>query len=56
MEFVNGLDIQLCKQEFLSVHGLQNSSKRVRLICKHNAEERSFPKNDERGKHHNTTQ
>ncbi|CAH0558686.1 unnamed protein product [Brassicogethes aeneus] len=50
---VDGVDIQLCKQEYLSVHGLQKSSKRVRLICSQIAEGRTVPKSDERGKHHN---
>ncbi|CAH1106660.1 unnamed protein product [Psylliodes chrysocephalus] len=35
---VNGIDIQLCKQEFLVSHGLQKSSKRVRLICNQTGE------------------
>lgn len=50
---VNGIDVQICKQEFLAVHGLQNSAKRVKLISKQISEGRSTPKKDERGRHHN---
>lgn len=50
---VNGVDVQICKSEFASVHGLQNSTKRLRLICKQIAEGRITPKKDGRGKHSN---
>ncbi|XP_050518265.1 uncharacterized protein LOC126892670 [Diabrotica virgifera virgifera] len=50
---VNGVDVQICKQEFLSVHGLQNSTKRIKLISKQISEGRATPKKDQRGKHHN---
>ncbi|CAG9763534.1 unnamed protein product [Ceutorhynchus assimilis] len=50
---VNGIDIQLCKQEFLASHGLQKSSKRVRLICNQISDGRSVPQDDKRGKHSN---
>nr|CAI5866523.1 unnamed protein product [Callosobruchus analis] len=50
---VNGVDIKVCKTEFLSLHGLQKSSKRVKLIAQQIAEGRTTPKRDGRGKHHN---
>nr|CAI5850286.1 unnamed protein product [Callosobruchus analis] len=50
---VNGVDIKLRKTEFLSLHGLQKSSKRVKLIAQQIAEGRTTPKRDGRGKHHN---
>nr|CAH7725029.1 unnamed protein product [Callosobruchus chinensis] len=50
---VNGVDIQICKTEFLSLHGLQKSSKRVKLIAQQISEGRTTPKRDGRGKHHN---
>ncbi|CAH2009676.1 unnamed protein product [Acanthoscelides obtectus] len=50
---VNGVDIQICKTEFLSVHGLQNSSKRLKLIAQQIVEGRTTPKRDGRGKHQN---
>ncbi|CAH1961305.1 unnamed protein product [Acanthoscelides obtectus] len=50
---VNGVDIQICKTEFLSVHGLQNSSKRLKLIAQQIVEGRTTPKRDGIGKHQN---
>nr|CAI5817409.1 unnamed protein product [Callosobruchus analis] len=45
---VNGVDIKLRKTEFLSLHGLQKSSKRVKLIAQQIAEGRTTPKRDGR--------
>lgn len=50
---VQGVDKQICKEEFLSVHGLQNSKKRVYNICKQIRQGNTIPKCDERGRHHN---
>lgn len=47
------MDVQICKQEFLAVHGLQNSAKRVKLLSKQISDGRPTPKKDERGRHHN---
>ncbi|CAH1988059.1 unnamed protein product [Acanthoscelides obtectus] len=50
---VNVVDVQICKIEFLSVHGLQNSSKRLKFIARQISEGRTTPKRDGRGKHQN---
>lgn len=50
---VNGVDTEICKKEFLAVHGLQHSQKRLRNICRQISAGRSTSKPDERGKHHN---
>nr|CAH7713898.1 unnamed protein product [Callosobruchus chinensis] len=50
---VNGVDSQICKTDFLSLHGLQKSSKRLKLIAQQIYEGRTTPKRDGRGKHHN---
>lgn len=50
---INGVDVQVCKNEFLAVHGLQNSQKRVRNITAQISEGRSTAKPDTRGKHRN---
>lgn len=48
---VNGIDVKVCKQEFLAVHGLQNSKKRIQLLYEQMGEGASTPKMDKRGKH-----
>lgn len=50
---VNGTDVQTWKTEGLDIHGLQNSSKRVKLIARQIAEGRITSKKDGRGKHNN---
>ncbi|CAH1987497.1 unnamed protein product, partial [Acanthoscelides obtectus] len=50
---VNGVDVQICKTEFLSVHGLQNSSKRLKFIARQISEGRTTPKRNGRGKYQN---
>lgn len=50
---INGIDVEVCKNEFLAVHGLQNSAKRVRNITAQISEGRSTAKPDARGKHYN---
>lgn len=50
---VQGVDKKICKEEFLSVHGLQNSKKRIYNICKQIREGNTIPKCDQRGKHFN---
>ncbi|CAH1977144.1 unnamed protein product [Acanthoscelides obtectus] len=49
----NVVDVQICKTEFLSVHGLQNSSKRLKFLARQISEGRTTPKRDGRGKHQN---
>ncbi|XP_069670818.1 uncharacterized protein [Periplaneta americana] len=48
---VNSVDIQICKTEFLAVHGLQNSRGRIYNIIKQIANGNSVAKPDGRGKH-----
>lgn len=50
---VNGKDQEVCKQEFLSIHGLQNSKRRVYNICRQISQGLSTPKSDGRGRHKN---
>nr|CAH7734334.1 unnamed protein product [Callosobruchus chinensis] len=50
---INGVDVKICKEEFLSIHGLQNSRKRLYNICKQIRQGNTVPKCDQRGKHHN---
>ena len=51
----NGQDVRVCKEEFLAVHGLQRSQKRIQLLCKQIGEGSSTPSSDKRGKHLNRT-
>ncbi|XP_072387218.1 uncharacterized protein [Diabrotica undecimpunctata] len=48
---VNGDDIEICKKEFLAIHGI--SKKRIERLVHQNKEGASTPKSDERGKHDN---
>lgn len=48
-----GQTIRVCKNEFLAVHGLQNSNKRVYLICAQLKNGSLMPQTDQRGKHKN---
>lgn len=50
---VNGTDVQICKKEFLAVHGLQKSKKRVDLLQQQISAGFATPKSDGRGKHSN---
>lgn len=50
---INGIDVKICKQKFLAVHGLQNSKKRIQLLYEQMSEGVSAPKTDKRGKHQN---
>ncbi|CAH1984379.1 unnamed protein product [Acanthoscelides obtectus] len=51
---LNGENVRLCKKEFLSVHGLQHSKKRIEILYKKMSNEGSItPKKDKRGKHKN---
>ncbi|KAK5648287.1 hypothetical protein RI129_003179 [Pyrocoelia pectoralis] len=50
---VDGVDTQICKEEFLSVHGLQNCKKSIYNICKQIRQGNTIPTCDGRGKHHN---
>ncbi|XP_072390087.1 uncharacterized protein [Diabrotica undecimpunctata] len=48
---VNGDEIEICKKEFLAIHGI--SKKRIERLVHQNKEGASTPKSDERGKHDN---
>ncbi|XP_072399582.1 uncharacterized protein [Diabrotica undecimpunctata] len=50
---IKGIDVKICKQEFLAVHGLQKSKKRIQLLCEQMKEGASTPKADKRDKHQN---
>ncbi|XP_046810556.1 uncharacterized protein LOC124420705 isoform X1 [Lucilia cuprina] len=50
---VNGVNISVCKVEFMNLHGLQNSRGRLDHIIKMKREGAIFPKTDGRGKHTN---
>lgn len=50
---VNGIDINVCKQEFLAVHGLQHSKRRIELLYNQLSKGVSTPASDKRGKHQN---
>ncbi|XP_071053921.1 uncharacterized protein [Onthophagus taurus] len=50
---VNGVDVKVCKQEFLAVHGLQKSKKRIQLLYEQISKGATTPKSDQRGKHQN---
>ncbi|CAH1100894.1 unnamed protein product [Psylliodes chrysocephalus] len=50
---VNGEDITVCKAEFLAVHGLQKSQKRIQLLCHKITMGSVTPQRDQRGKHLN---
>lgn len=50
---INGKDQEVCKQEFLSIHGLQNSKRRVYNICTQINQGLHTPKSDGRGRHKN---
>lgn len=50
---VNGVEVTICKKEFLAVHGLHNSQKRIQLLQKQMSEGSTTPKLDQRGKHCN---
>lgn len=50
---VDGKDVKVCKREFLSVHGLQASKKRVHLLVEQIKSARATPKSDGRGRHTN---
>ena len=52
---INGVDIKVCKTEFLAIHGLQNSPKRIQLLCEQMSAGMATPHSDKRGKHHNRT-
>ena len=47
----NGKDVRICKEEFLAVHGLQKSQKKIQLLCKQIGEGSSTASYDKRGKH-----
>lgn len=48
---VNGMDVRICKTEFMSIHGLQSSRGRLNNIVTQVAEGSTTPKLDKRGKH-----
>lgn len=50
---INGEEITICKTEFLSIHGLQNSRGRLNAIVSAIANGATTPKSDKRGKHKN---
>lgn len=50
---VNGVDVNVCKKEFLAVHGLQRSQKRIQLLQRQMDEGFTTPCADRRGKHVN---
>lgn len=50
---INGVDVKVCKIEFLAVHGLQKSQKRIQLLCQQMSEGLTTPRSDRRGKHNN---
>lgn len=50
---VDGIDVKICKAEFLAVHGLHNSKKRIQLLYEQMGQGASTPKSDKRGKHAN---
>ena len=50
---VNEIDVRICKEEFIAVHGLQQSRKRLQLLSKQLAGGNSTPSSDKRGTHLN---
>lgn len=50
---VNGKDVKVCKTEFLAVHGLQTSKRRVQLLVEQIKSGAGTPKSDGRGRHKN---
>lgn len=50
---IKGRDQEVCKEEFLSTHGLQNNKRRVYNVCKQIRDGFNTPKSDGRGKHRN---
>lgn len=50
---VNGQDVKVCKREFLAVHGLQDSKRRVELLWGQMSSDVITPNSDKRGKHQN---
>ncbi|CAH0564506.1 unnamed protein product [Brassicogethes aeneus] len=50
---INGKDVQICKVEFMSIHGIQNSRGRINRVVKMKAQGSSVPEPYRRGKHAN---
>ena len=50
---VNGIDVRICKEEFIAVHGLPQSRKRLQLLSKQMAGGNSTPSSNKRGTHLN---
>lgn len=51
MVLIGGLEVFICKNEFLAVHGLHSSKGRVDSICSQMTGGRIIPKKDGRGRH-----
>lgn len=50
---VNGQSVEVCKTEFLNIHGLQKSKGRLNNIVSKKIRGTSIPEKDKRGKHEN---
>lgn len=50
---VRGKHVEVCKEMFMGVHGLQNSRGRIGNLMKQMKEGHLLPKSDQRGKHNN---